>query len=237
MSIYKKLITAKKNGRKLLAVLLDPEKITLTALPDMMNILSDKVDVFLVGGSTVAENQTKELVLALKKLTAIPIVLFPGDYTQVTDTADALLFLSLLSGRNPEYLIEQHVKSIPAIHKKKLEIIPTGYILIDGGATTAVQRVSKTKPLPQTAIDTIVHTALAGKYSGKKLIYLEAGSGAKKPVSTKIIKSVKEELDLFLCIGGGIRTKAQLKNAYNAGADMVVIGTALENNPLLLNEW
>lgn len=236
MSIYKKLITAKKRNRKLLAILLDPEKITLTTLPNMISIISGRADVFLVGGSTVAENGTEKLVWALKKLTDIPIVLFPGDYTQVTDRADALLFLSLLSGRNPEYLIEQHVKAIPAIHNKELEIIPTGYILIDGGATTSVQRVSNTNPLPQDEVNAIVHTALAGRYSGKKLIYLEAGSGAKHPVNTDIIKSVRKELDLFLCVGGGIRTKKQIEDAYNAGADMVVIGTVLEGNPLFINE-
>lgn len=217
MNIYKKLVSAKKQGRKLLAVLLDPEKILLITLPNMISILSGKVDVFLVGGSTVAENETEKLVVALKKLTDIPIVLFPGDYTQVTDQADALLFLSLLSGRNPEYLIEQHVKAIPAIHKKQLEIIPTGYILIDGGSTTSVQRVSNTHPLPQDGIDAIVHTALAGRYSGKKVIYLEAGSGAKNPVNTAIISAVSEELDLFLCVGGGIQQKNNWKTHIMPG--------------------
>ncbi|MFO7719432.1 MAG: geranylgeranylglyceryl/heptaprenylglyceryl phosphate synthase, partial [Gillisia sp.] len=162
-----------------------------------------------------------------------PVVLFPGDHTQITELADALLFLSLISGRNPEYLIEQQVKSVEKLRNSSLEIIPTGYILIDGGTNCAVHRVSNTRPIPQFEIETIVNTALAGQYSGKKLIYLEAGSGALISVSEEIISAVKKAIDIPLIVGGGIRSKQHLKRSYEAGADMVVIGTAFENGEYL----
>ncbi|MEN8187574.1 MAG: geranylgeranylglyceryl/heptaprenylglyceryl phosphate synthase, partial [Bacteroidota bacterium] len=162
--------------------------------------------------------------------------LFPGDYTQITDEADAILFLSLLSGRNPEYLIEQQVKSVPFLQKSNLEIIPTGYILVDGGVETAVQKVSKTQPISQENKEDIMQTACAGMYLGNKLIYLEAGSGARDPVKPEIIKSVSQSLDIPLIVGGGIRNQKQLNEAYEKGADLVVIGTAFEENNQILNQ-
>ena len=178
-------------------------------------------------------------VKTLKKYTKIPVVLFPGDYSQVTNNADALLFLSLLSGRNPEYLIGQQIKSVPFLKNSTLEIIPTGYILIDGGTNSSVLKVSKTSPISQENIELATATAIAGMYKGKQLIYLEAGSGAKTPVNSQLISEVKKNINIPLIVGGGIRTKKQLANAYNHGADMVVIGTAFEENIdlLVLNIW
>ncbi len=232
MNIYKHIIQSIAQREKLLAVLLDPEKVNLKELSHLLEKINKKADFIFVGGSTVSNGDTDRLVTKLKEFTRIPIVLFPGDYTQITDKADALLFLSLISGNNPEYLIQQQIKSVPKLINSNLEIIPTGYILIDGGTETAVQRVSNTRPIPQNETDLILHTAKAGAFAGKKLIYLEAGSGAKYPVSQKIINTVKRELNIPLIVGGGIRSKQQLENAYDAGADLVVIGTAFEKNNL-----
>ena len=157
-------------------------------------------------------------------------MLFPGDYSQITDAADGILFLSLISGRNPEYLISQQVKAVPQLKVSGLEVIPTGYLLIDGGKETAVQRVTQTLPLPQQEVEIIVNTSLAGQFSGKQLIYLEAGSGALFPVSREVISEVKAAIEIPLIVGGGIRSQEQLEEAYEAGADMVVMGTVFETS-------
>ena len=183
-----------------------------------------------MGGSTVEIGTTDLCVSTIKNYTKIRVILFPGDYTQLTHTADAVLFLSLVSGRNPEYLIEQQVRSVDFLKISTLEIIPTGYILIDGGVETATQRVSNTLPLLQTELEKITNTALASQFMGKDLVYLEAGSGATEAVEPIIIKQVSNAIDIPLIVGGGIRTKKQLNNAYNAGADFVVIGTAFEED-------
>ena len=237
MNIYQNIVSAKKENRKLLAVLIDPEKIAITTLSSFLEKVDQSIATHIfVGGSTDKNNQTEKVVDALKKRSSLPIVLFPGDVHQITDKADGILFLSLLSGRNPEYLIEQHIKAAPILQQTKLEIIPRGYILIDGGNETTVQRISKTSPISQHNIDLILSTALAGEFSGKKLIYLEAGSGAKIPISKKIIKKVSKNLTIPLLIGGGIKTKQQLETAFNAGADLVVIGTAFEKDDTFLND-
>tara|TARA_R110002073_G_scaffold279026_1_gene442841 strand:+ start:82098 stop:82838 length:741 start_codon:yes stop_codon:yes gene_type:complete len=235
--IYQNILSAVSENHKLLALLIDPEKVVIENLPSFINKVNNSVITHIfIGGSTDKNNRTKAIVKRVKQFTKLPIVLFPGDYTQLAPEADGVLFLSLISGRNPEYLIEQHVQAIPLLKKMDLEIIPTGYILVDGGSETAVQRVSNTQPLYQTNTDLVVHTALAGEYSGKKLIYLEAGSGAKIPVNSTIIESVKKELSIPLIVGGGIRTKEQLELAYKAGADLVVIGTAFEKDLSFFNE-
>lgn len=235
MNIYQHIIDCAQQGKKLLAILLDPDKIEVTSIKPLVEKINKKANFVFVGGSTVQNGVTEKLVDALKEHTQLPVVLFPGNYTQLSDKADALLFLSLISGDNPEYLIHQQVKSIPKLKNMGLEIISTGYILIDGGVETSVQKVSNTKPISQQNIELISHTALAGQYAGKKLIYLEAGSGAKNFVSEKIIKTVKATLDIPLIVGGGIRSKEQLLNAYKAGADVVVVGTAFEQNVDFLN--
>lgn len=231
MNIYQNILSAKQQNKKLLAVLIDPEKMDIQNIPSFFKKVHQSIATHIfVGGSTDENNRTESVVIAIKKATKLPIVLFPGDVKQITDKADGILFLSLISGRNPTYLIEQQIQAVPFLKDSNLEIIPTGYILIDGNKETAVQRVSNTKPIPQTKINTIVDTALAGEYSGKKLIYLEAGSGATEAVGQKVIKMVSENLSTPLIVGGGIRTKQQLNTAFEAGADLVVIGTAFEND-------
>lgn len=236
MNIYQNIVAAKTEGKKLLAVLIDPEKMDLTTIASFFEKveLSIATHIF-VGGSTDKNSQTESLVIAIKKQTNLPIVLFPGDVMQITNKADGILFLSLLSGRNPEYLIEQQIKAAPILQQTTLEIIPTGYLLIDGGNKTSVQKVSNTTPISQNNTDLIINTALAGEYSGKKLIYLEAGSGATEAISHKIIQKVSQNLSIPLIVGGGIKTKTQLETAYSAGADLVVIGTAFENDTSFFN--
>lgn len=189
-----------------------------------------------VGGSEVEVHITEALVIEIKKHTTLPIVLFPGDVTQLTNCADALLFLSLISGRNPEYLIGKHVESVSKLRQMQLEVIPTGYILIENGKLTSVQKVTQTQPLKSYDTETIVNTAKAGELLGMKLIYLEAGSGALNPVNAEIIHAVKQNLEIPLIVGGGIKSKAQMQMAYDAGADMVVIGTAFEENEAFFEE-
>jgi putative glycerol-1-phosphate prenyltransferase len=230
-SVLTSIQKASKNGEKLLAILLDPDKTTIEEIPSIsIRIENLNAHFIFVGGSFVKQGITNLFVEKLKENTKIPIVLFPGDYSQVTNKADALLFLSLLSGRNPEYLIEQQIKSVPYLKNSTLEIIPTGYILIDGGTQSSVLKVSKTTPIAQNNIDLAVSTSVAGMYKGKQLIYLEAGSGAKMVVNPQIISAVKKNITIPLIVGGGIKSKEQLNNAYKNGADLVVIGTAFENN-------
>jgi phosphoglycerol geranylgeranyltransferase len=216
---------------KLLAVLIDPEKIDIINIPSFFEKvkLSLATHIF-VGGSTDENNQTENVVIEIKKVTRLPVLLFPGDVSQITNKADGILFLSLISGRNPEYLIEQQIKAAPILKNTALEILPTGYVLIDGQKETATQKVSNTKPILQENLPLILNTALAGELSGKKIIYLEAGSGALEVINKKIIKEVSKCISIPLIVGGGIRSKKQLETAYNAGADLVVIGTAFEND-------
>jgi len=234
-TIIQHIQKANQKGEKLLAILLDPDKLKVDKTVHILEKCEiKKVDFIFVGGSLVKKGITEKFVKHLKKITKIPIILFPGDFEQITNYADAILFLSLLSGRNPEYLIEQQIKSVPALKNSNLEIIPTGYILIDGGKETAVQKVSNTKPILQENISLIVQTAIAGMFMGKKVIYLEAGSGALTPVSAEIISKVKENVNIPLIVGGGIKTKNQLQTAFESGADLVVIGNGFEENTQLL---
>ena len=226
--VLKGIREAIASGKKLLAVLIDPDKFDTSTTPEFFDKIPSSTTHIFVGGSTVEKGVTEGTLDALRKATSLPIVLFPGDYSQVSETADGILFLSLISGMNPEYLIGQQVKAVRQLKASALEIIPTGYLLIDGGKETAVQRVTQTLPLSQQEIEVVVHTSLAGEYSGKQLIYLEAGSGAMYPVGGKIISEVKAAINIPLIVGGGIRTEEQLQEAYKAGADMVVMGTAFE---------
>ena len=217
--------------KKLLAVLIDPDKMELKALPQFIEKVNNSIATHIfVGGSTVKEHVTHVFVTALQPLTHLPIVLFPGDVTQISNEADAILFLSLLSGNNPDYLIGKHVNAVSKLRETNLEIIPTGYIFIESGVETAVQRVTLTTPLPRLNTQLIVDTAKAGELLGLQLIYLEAGSGAKETVPLEVITLAKKELNIPLIVGGGIRSKKQLEAAYNAGADLVVIGTAFEED-------
>ncbi|HKL36260.1 MAG TPA: geranylgeranylglyceryl/heptaprenylglyceryl phosphate synthase [Salegentibacter sp.] len=228
-NFYAEISQVTNDGGKLLAILIDPDKFNEAEATSYLKKIPKETTHIFVGGSIVEKLKTEETVKSIKNVTNLPVILFPGDYSQITETADALLFLSLLSGRNPEYLIEQQVKSVDKLKNSKLEIIPTAYILIDGGKECAVQRVSGTMPISQRAVETVVNTALAGEFSGKKLIYLEAGSGADFPVSEEIISEVKKAINIPLIVGGGIRSLAQQESAYNAGADMIVMGNHFEN--------
>ena len=179
---------------------------------------------------------TELLVKELKSKTNLPVVLFPGDVSQLTHEADGLLFLSLISGRNPDYLIGQHVKAVSKLNGHQMEVIPTGYLLIENGKETAVERVTGTKPLPRQDFQTIIDTAVAGELLGLKMIYLEAGSGAQTAVDTTLITRVRKAISIPLIVGGGFRDKAQIIAAYEAGANMVVVGTAIEKDPDFLND-
>jgi len=226
--IYKDIITSAAKGKKMAAVLIDPDKFSAEKAGHFLNHLPGWITHIFIGGSTDAGNRTEHTVLCVKSLSKLPVILFPGDHSQITELADGILFLNLVSGRNPEYLIGQQVKAAEKLHKASLEIIPTGYILIDGGKECAVERVSKTKPISQDDISLIVNTALAAQLMGNKLIYLEAGSGALDPVSPDIIKAVKEVVSIPMIVGGGIRTRQQQRMALDAGADLLVVGTAFE---------
>ncbi len=229
--IYQQILLAKKEKQKLLAILIDPDKKTVSEISSLSEKIkqSNATHIF-VGGSIVEENVMDGFVLELKKHLELPIVIFPGHPSQISHHADGLLFLSLLSGRNPEYLIEHHINSVEILHDSNLEIIPTGYILIDGGKETAVQRVSQTIPIERENTNLAYKTAKAGEYLGKKIIYLEAGSGAYKSVPFEMIQKISQNTTIPLIVGGGIRSKEAIEDAYAAGADLVVIGTAFEND-------
>ncbi|MCF6182930.1 geranylgeranylglyceryl/heptaprenylglyceryl phosphate synthase [Lutibacter sp.] len=232
-SILNFIQTAIKKGDKLLAILLDPDKTSLKDIPAISKRIEKlKANFVFVGGSSIQKGITEIFVKSLKNNTELPVILFPGDYSQITNYADGILFLSLLSGRNPEYLIEQQIKAVPFLKNTSLEIIPTGYILIDGGTNSSVLKISNTKPITQTNIKLAVNTAVAGEYKGKQLIYLEAGSGAKNPVNSKLIAKVKQQISIPLIVGGGIKTKQQIQAVFSSGADIVVVGNAFENKTL-----
>ncbi len=228
--VYASICKAITLQHKLLAVLIDPDKFDITNTVSFLNTLPKETTHLFVGGSTAQHSETESVVIALKKESQLPIVLFPGNESQVTHQADALLFLTLISGRNPEYLIGQQVKAADKIDRTLLETIATSYVLIDGGNQSAIARVSQTNPLPQDDIMNIVNTAKAGELLGQSMVYLEAGSGALKPVSIEIIKAVKQAITIPLIVGGGIRKQEQRVAAYQAGADMVVMGTQFETN-------
>lgn len=231
MTYYKTLFTKQKDKQPTLAVLIDPDKMELKAVPGFMQkVATSGISLILVGGSTVAAGVTEPLVIEIKKYTQYPVFLFPGDVNQLTHTADGLLFLMLLSGRNPEYLIEQQIASIPFLRNATMEVISTGYILLDGGKETATMKVTHTQPLAYDNLSTIKDTAKAGELIGNKLMYLEAGSGAQYPVPTAVINEVKKEVSIPVIVGGGIRTQEALTEVMQSNADVVVIGTAFEQD-------
>ena len=236
-NIYKDILKAKSENTKLLAILLDPDKVVL----ENLSILISKINhspashVF-IGGSHVENDILDELIVKIKQNCNLPIVLFPGNPSQISNKADAILFLSLISGRNPDYLVEHQVKAAPVLKKTQLEIISTGYILIESGTETAVERVSKTKPLDRNNLDLALATAQAGEMLGNKLIYLEAGSGAKQAVPLKMIALVAQNIEIPILVGGGIVDLQGIQNAYHSGADLVIIGTAFENDINFFNQ-
>lgn len=236
VTIYREIQKAKSENRKLLAILLDPDKIVLDSIVDLVcKINQSPATHVFIGGSLVKSAILDDLIVKIKQGCNLPIVLFPGHPSQISNYADGILFLSLLSGRNPDYLIEHQVKAAPILKRTNLEILSTGYILIESGSETAVERVSKTTPLDRNNLDLVLATALAGEMLGNKLIYLEAGSGAKQAVPLEMIQLVSQNIDIPLIVGGGIMDLKGIQNAYQSGADLVVIGTAFEKDTNFFN--
>ena len=228
MSIYSSISGEKK---KRIAILIDPDKNTNESLDRIIKISDESgVDFIFVGGSLVVGN-IGETIAFIKKITRIPVLIFPGNVIQISGKADGILFLSLISGRNPEYLIGQHVISAPTLKKSGIEVIPTAYILIENGKTTSVEYISNTVPIPADKPEIVVATALAGEMLGMKMIYLEAGSGAAKSVALGIIAEVRKNIQIPILVGGGIRTSEDISKIFAAGADIVVVGSAVEENP------
>ena len=217
-------------NRKMFALQVDPDKFDNKSLERIGKTAGiNLVDFILVGGSLVS-SPIDNAVKILKASTEVPVILFPGNVMQITEHADAIFLLCLISGRNPEYLIGHHVIAAPVLKKTGLEIIPTSYVLIENGRLTSVEYISNTKPIPADKVELAVATAMAGEMLGHRLLYLEAGSGAIEPVKTNLIAEVKKNITIPLIVGGGIKNPEQIKAIYNAGADVIVIGTALENN-------
>ncbi len=235
--IYQSLTEKKAKGEKSFAVLIDPDKVDARAIDELMPpIMEAKVDYLLVGGSLVISNRLDEVVQQIKKHCNLPVILFPGSPSQISKYADALLYLSLISGRNADLLIGQHVISAPFVRQSGLEIISTGYMVIDGGAPTTVSYISNASPIPSDKNEIALCTAMAGEMLGMKLIYMDAGSGARRPIPESMIEKVAEIIEAPLVVGGGI---AEPEKAYlncKAGADMIVIGNAIEKDPSLIKE-
>lgn len=230
-NIYNGILKAKQEKQPLLAILLDPDKINWQNIEVLISkICNSPATHVFIGGSLVTSNKIDELILKIKSGCRLPIVLFPGNPSQISDKADGILFLSLLSGRNPDFLIGHQVKAAPILKKTALEIMSTGYILIESGSETAVAKVSQTQPMQINDPKFILETAQAGEMLGNKLMYLEAGSGADHAVPSKIIKLVSQNIGIPLIVGGGIKNKNGIRQAYLCGADLVVIGTAFEND-------
>jgi len=231
--VYNRIVNNKK---PLIAVLIDPENYTKSSMFKTLEICEKtNVSLIFLGGSIVS-NFVQDIANLIKQYTKIPLVLFPGSLMQITQYADAILLLSLISGRNPELLIGNHVVSAKFLKNSGLEIIPTGYILIDCGHISAVQYISNTLPIPSDKTDLIISTALAGQLLGLKCIYLEAGSGSPNAIPSKIIKDVKKEIDIPIIIGGGIKQTKHIEEYCNAGVDVIVIGNSVENDPNKLYE-
>jgi phosphoglycerol geranylgeranyltransferase len=235
--IYQSLCERKQKGRKSFAVLIDPDKVDDEKMERLIRLaVAAKVDYFLVGGSLVISNYLDECVQFIKRNCSIPVILFPGSSTQVSKYADALLYLSLISGRNPELLIGQHVVSAPAIKQSGLEIMSTGYMVIDGGAPTTVSYISNAAPLPADKNEIAMCTAMAGEMLGMKLIYMDAGSGAKRAISESMIALVAHAIEVPLIIGGGITDPEKAYLNCKAGADIIVVGNAIEKDESLIME-
>jgi phosphoglycerol geranylgeranyltransferase len=226
-SIYNTLF---KGNRKIFALLIDPENHGRNTLVSTLEIASlAKVDVILVGGS-LTSGPIDEVIVTIREHTKCPVVLFPGNLLQLSSKADGILLLSLLSGRNPEYLIGNHVLASRFLKRSGIEIIPTGYLLIDGHHLSSVEYISNTRPIPSDKADIIVATALAGEQLGLKLIYLEAGSGADSRIKEEIVAQVRPAVEIPIIVGGGIKTPEDIRLLYRAGANGVVVGSAVEDN-------
>ncbi|MCM2301283.1 MAG: geranylgeranylglyceryl/heptaprenylglyceryl phosphate synthase [Flavobacteriaceae bacterium] len=235
-SILKYIQKAKKNNQKLLAILLDPDKISVETIPSVVQKINESgANLIFIGGSLLFKNILDEFVQNVKINTHLPVILFPGNAIQISDKADGILFLSLISGRNPEFLIGNQVIAAPLLKDSTLEILSTSYLLIESGRETTASYISNTKPIPRHKPEIAMATALAGEMMGHQLIYLDGGSGALHTVPAELIQLVTNHCSLPIIVGGGIKTKEQINDAYKNGATIVVIGTAFEKNNNLFN--
>ncbi len=235
MKIYNTILKKSSRKEKQFAVLIDPDKTNDKKLESIVKTAQKaEVDYFFVGGSFLTNDNFCNCIQIIKNSSSIPAIIFPGSTFQISDTADAILFLSLISGRNPEMLIGNHVLAAPYLKDSKLEIIPTGYMLIESGKSTTALYISNTFPIPHDKNDIAAYTAIAGEMLGLKIIYLDGGSGALNPVSESMIQTVKENINVPLFVGGGIRTKEQAVKSCKAGADIIVIGNSIEKDPKVI---
>jgi putative glycerol-1-phosphate prenyltransferase len=233
-SIFQKYF---ESGQKQLAILIDPEKQSLKALLKLSETIENsRIDLIFVGSSLSSKDYT-EAISNIKSKTKKPVLLFPGNSLQLSPGADALLNLSLISGRNPEYLIGEHVKSALFVKQSGIEVIPTAYLLIESGNKTSVEYISNTQSIPRNKLDIALSTALAGEFLGLKCIYLEAGSGAQMSVPNEMLTLLRQHLNIPIICGGGMHTKKDIEDKWKAGADIVVVGTAFEKNPDLISEF
>ena len=237
LKILNNLYERKEIGQKSFAVLIDPDKVNFDNFTNLLDLcIEHSADYIFVGGSLITDYVMGDVIAKIKSYTNIPVILFPGNSLHIDSQADAILLLSLISGRNPEFLIGQHVISAPVLRKSGLEILPTGYMLIDSGRQTTVSYISNTNPIPHDKPGIAACTAMAGEMLGLKLTYLDAGSGAMNPVSPEMIAAVRQSVDTPIVVGGGINSIKKAKNALSAGADVIVVGNGIEENIDLLKE-
>lgn len=231
-TVYQHIVASKQNQKKLFAVLIDPDKVDMKLTRNTARLAKNaKADLFLVGGSLMTKYHMAQTIECIKQESDAPVVLFPGSPLQLTDAADALLFLSLISGRNADLLIGQHVTAAPILKNMDLEVMPTGYMIVDGGTPTTASYISNTHPVPHDKSAIAACTAMAGELLGLRLLYMDTGSGAKKSVSVEMVERVRQVVDLPIIVGGGIRHPETAFELCQAGADMIVVGTAIEENP------
>lgn len=238
MTLLENIYQDREAGKKRLAVLVDPDWFNSPdhVLDLALRLNEVRIDYLLYGGSLITKPKSFDSLSILKKATEIPIILFPSGPGQIRSEADAILFLSLISGRNPEYLIGHHVVAAPILSKMDLEVLPVGYMIVGSGKTTTAEYVSNTAPLPYHKPEIAAATAMAGEMLGLKLIYMDGGSGAEKPISKEMIEQVRSCTKIPLIVGGGIKSKDQAISAFESGADIVVVGSAVEKNLELLSD-
>jgi phosphoglycerol geranylgeranyltransferase len=236
-SVYDKIVAARKKGKKLFSVLIDPDKSSGKKLLFVAELCEDAgADFVFVGSSLLTRDNLDSCIRSIRKKYSGHVVLFPGNTLQVSKQADAILFLSLISGRNAEMLIGNHVIAAPMLKQSSIEVIPTGYMLIESGAATSVSYMSNSTPIPKDKTDIAASTAIAGELLGMKLIYMDAGSGALEPISTEMIKAVRKKIAAPVIVGGGIRSTELARERCKAGADVIVVGNSIEKNSGLISE-
>ena len=237
MDLYKNILQKKEQGKKLFAILIDPDKQKNSELVLIIKKANESnVDYFFVGGSLLTNDNLNDCIKTIKDNSKIPVILFPGNAMQINQNADGILFLSLISGRNPELLIGKQVITAPILKQTDLEVISTGYMLIDSGKPTTASYMSNTMPIPRDKIGIATSTAIAGEYLGLKLIYMDGGSGAEQPIKIDMIKKVSSYIKIPLIIGGGICSAKKAIDNCKAGADLIVVGNAIEKDQSLISD-